>query len=32
MNVEQVIRFTRPYYPKWSRDLEQHYLKLFALR
>ena len=31
MNVEQIIRFTRPFYPKWRDDLEQKYLKMFDL-
>ena len=32
MTVEQIIRFTRPFYPKWRRDLEQRYLQMFDLR
>lgn len=31
MTVEQVIRFTRPFFPAWRRDLEAHYLKAFEL-
>jgi ABC-2 type transport system ATP-binding protein len=31
MTVEQIIRFTRPFFPKWRRDLEQRYLKMFEL-
>ncbi len=31
MTVEQVIRFTRPFFPKWRRDLEQRYLQMFEL-
>jgi ABC-2 type transport system ATP-binding protein len=31
MTVEQVIRFTRPFFPKWRRDLEQRYLERFEL-
>ena len=31
MNVEQIIRFTRPFFPKWRDDLEQKYLKMFDL-
>ena len=31
MTVEQVIRFTRPFFPKWREDLEQRYLKMFEL-
>ncbi len=31
MTVEQIIRFTRPFFPKWRRDLEQRYLEMFAL-
>jgi ABC-2 type transport system ATP-binding protein len=29
--VEQIIRFTRPFFPKWRDDLEQRYLKMFEL-
>src|SRR5580693_851016 len=31
MTVEQTIRFTRPFFPKWRDDLEQRYLKMFEL-
>jgi ABC-2 type transport system ATP-binding protein len=31
MNVEQMIRFTRPFFPKWRDDLERRYLKMFDL-
>ncbi len=31
MTVEGMIRFTRPFYPGWRRDLEQRYLDLFDL-
>ncbi len=31
MTVEGVIRFTRPFFPKWRDDLEQRYLKMFDL-
>jgi len=31
MTVEQIIRFTRPFFPKWRRDLEQRYLRAFDL-
>jgi len=31
MTVEQIIQFTRPFFPKWRKDLEQHYLKMFDL-
>src|ERR1700690_2651385 len=31
MTVEQVVRFTRPFFPKWRDDLEQRYLKMFEL-
>ena len=32
MTVEQIIRFTRSFFPKWRRDLEQRYLQMFELR
>ena len=32
MTVEQIVRFTRPFFPKWREDLEQRYLKMFDLR
>jgi ABC-2 type transport system ATP-binding protein len=31
MTVEQLIRFTRPFFPKWRDDLEQRYLRMFEL-
>ena len=31
MTVAEIIRFTRPFFPKWRDDLEQRYLKLFDL-
>ncbi|MDQ2712602.1 MAG: ABC transporter ATP-binding protein [Acidobacteriota bacterium] len=31
MTVDQLIRFTRPFFPKWRNDLEQRYLKMFEL-
>lgn len=31
MTVEGIIRFTRPFFPKWQDDLEQRYLKMFEL-
>jgi ABC-2 type transport system ATP-binding protein len=31
MTVEQIIAFTRPFFPGWRRDLEQRYLELFDL-
>ena len=31
MTVEQIIRFTRPFFPKWRHDLEQRYLQIFEL-
>ncbi len=31
MTVEQIIRFTRPFFPKWRPDLEQRYLEMFEL-
>ncbi|MGH8205308.1 MAG: ATP-binding cassette domain-containing protein, partial [Steroidobacteraceae bacterium] len=31
MTVEGMIRFTRPFFPGWRRDLEQRYLELFDL-
>jgi len=31
MTVEQIIRFTRPFFPKWRSDLEQRYLNMFDL-
>jgi ABC-2 type transport system ATP-binding protein len=31
MTVEQIIRFARPFFPNWRRDLEQRYLEMFEL-
>ena len=31
MTVEAIIRFTAKFYPRWRTDLEQKYLRLFAL-
>ncbi len=31
MTVSQTIRFTRAFFPKWRRDLEEKYLDLFRL-
>jgi ABC-2 type transport system ATP-binding protein len=31
MTVEQIIRFTRPFFPTWRDDLAQRYLELFEL-
>jgi ABC-2 type transport system ATP-binding protein len=31
MTVEQIVRFTRPFFPAWRDDLEQKYLKMFEL-
>jgi ABC-2 type transport system ATP-binding protein len=31
MNVGQMIRFTRPFFPHWREDLERRYLRMFAL-
>jgi ABC-2 type transport system ATP-binding protein len=31
MTVAQIIRFTRPFFPKWRDDLERRYIKLFDL-
>ncbi len=31
MTVGQIIRFTRPFFPKWRKDLEQRYLEMFEL-
>ena len=32
MTVEEMIRFTAPFFPKWRRDLEERYLRKFELR
>ncbi|HEY4088155.1 MAG TPA: ABC transporter ATP-binding protein [Bryobacteraceae bacterium] len=31
MTVEQIIRFTRPFFPGWRRDLERRYMDMFNL-
>jgi ABC-2 type transport system ATP-binding protein len=31
MTVEQIIRFTRPLFPRWRHDLERRYLQMFDL-
>jgi ABC-2 type transport system ATP-binding protein len=31
MTVEEMIRFTAPFFPKWRADLEQRYLRRFEL-
>src|SRR6185295_13892469 len=31
MTVEQLIYFTRPFFPKWRDDLERRYLRVFDL-
>jgi ABC-2 type transport system ATP-binding protein len=31
MTVAQVIRFTKPFFPRWRDDLEQQYLRAFEL-
>jgi ABC-2 type transport system ATP-binding protein len=31
MTVEQLIRFTRSFFPKWRHDLERRYLEMFEL-
>jgi ABC-2 type transport system ATP-binding protein len=31
MTVEQIIRFTRPFFPQWREDMEQRYLRMFDL-
>jgi ABC-2 type transport system ATP-binding protein len=31
MTVAQILRFTRPFFPKWRADLEKRYLEMFAL-
>jgi len=31
MTVEEMIRFTAPFFPRWRRDLEQRYLHRFEL-
>jgi ABC-2 type transport system ATP-binding protein len=31
MTVEEMVRFTAAFYPRWRKDLEQRYLRSFAL-
>ncbi|MBL8228315.1 MAG: ABC transporter ATP-binding protein [Bryobacterales bacterium] len=31
MNVEEVLRFTRPFFPKWNHQLERTYLERFEI-
>lgn len=31
MTVDQLIRFTKPFYPRWRDDREQRYLEMFEL-
>jgi ABC-2 type transport system ATP-binding protein len=31
MSVEEIVRFTAAFYPRWRRDLQQHYLQSFDL-
>jgi ABC-2 type transport system ATP-binding protein len=31
MTVEEMIRFTAPFFPRWRKDLEQRYLRVFGL-
>jgi ABC-2 type transport system ATP-binding protein len=31
MTVDQMIRFTRPFFPQWQTDLERRYLEMFDL-
>jgi ABC-2 type transport system ATP-binding protein len=31
MTVEQLVRFTRPFFPAWRRDLEEKYARAFEL-
>lgn len=31
MTVKQIIRFTRPFFPRWRDDLAQRYLQMFEL-
>jgi len=31
MTVEQIIRFTRPFFPNWRDDLARRYLEMFSL-
>ena len=31
MTVEEMVRFTAPFFPRWRRDLEQRYMRRFEL-
>jgi len=31
MTVEEIIRFSRPFFPQWRDDLERRYLKAFEI-
>jgi ABC-2 type transport system ATP-binding protein len=31
MTVEQIVRFTRPFFPRWREDLERRYMRMFDL-
>src|SRR5271154_4871314 len=31
MTVEQIVAFTRPFFPKWRSDLEKRYLGMFEM-
>ena len=31
MTVGQIVRFTRPFFPRWREDLERRYLEMFEL-
>ena len=31
MSVEEIVRFTAPFFPKWRRDLEERYMRVFEL-
>jgi ABC-2 type transport system ATP-binding protein len=31
MTVGQILRFTRPFFPKWREDMERRYLEMFEL-
>lgn len=31
MTVDEMVRFTASFYPRWRRDLERHYLDMFGL-
>src|SRR5438874_1809028 len=32
MTVEEIVRFTAPFFPRWRRDLEERYRRTFELR